>query len=234
MDQVDRAGNEATLVVDTSRKLLNKYSDKGYNHSYNRQFTGLPKSVGFNHGLFAPQPEFVEGLETEEYRPFPVNDRIPGALIYKDGPRSLALPHFAGEWKGPDGSVDEARIRGAYDGAALIYARTRAHAYMGKEDPPGHAEITTFTIDDTNLSLYPHYAAPSAEDGGTLQYHQYLVSSTNLTSTYQGYEDGRKSIRNAQDHAKTRSEQLRDQLMQHWKQNRNKHSPVPKKLTSQS
>ncbi|KIV97509.1 hypothetical protein PV10_01256 [Exophiala mesophila] len=211
VNQVDRAGNEATLVADTSRKLLKEYSDKGYNHTYNRQFTDFRKASDLPTVYPPHSPISSKDLRQKEFA---------------HDPRSLALPHFAGEWKGPDGSIDEARMQSAYDGAALVHARTKALAHMGKEDPPGHAEITTFTIDGTNLNLYAHYAAPSAEDGDTLHYHQYPVSSKNLTSTYQGYKDGRKSLRNAQDNAKTQSEQLRDQLKQHWKQHRNQLPPV--------
>jgi hypothetical protein len=225
-NRIETAGNEATIVVEASGRLLKEYDDKGYPRAFNRAFTNYPKDVGFNNGLSAPQPDFAEGLEKEEFRPFPVGDYIPGASLYQDDPHSLTLPHVAGEWKGPAGDMREARMQSAYDGAALVHTRTQALAYMGKEDPPGHAEITTFTTDGTNLNLYAHYAAPSAEDRDTLEYHQYPVSSTNIASTYQGYKDGRKSLRNAQDHAKTQSEQLRDQLKQHWKQNRNQLPPV--------
>ncbi len=42
-------------------------------------------------------------------------------------------------------------MQSAYDGAAMVYARTQAFAYMGKPEPPSHASITTFTTDGTNL-----------------------------------------------------------------------------------
>jgi len=224
IDRVEEAGNEATVVVQTS-ELLKKYP-KGYRQAYNQACTGLPKDLGFNHGLSAPQPDFVEGLEKEEFRPFPVDEYIPGAALYQDDPHSVTLPQIAGEWKGPAGDMREATMQSAYDGAAMVYARTQALAYMGEEDPPGHASVTTFTIDGTNLNLYAHYATPAEDDENTLEYHQYPISSTNLTSTYRGHKDGRKSLRNAQDHAKAQSEQLRDQLKQYWKQNRNKRPPV--------
>jgi hypothetical protein len=224
--KIRKAKNEATIVVETSGKLLKEYDDERYTRTFNQAFTNYPKGVGFNNGLSAPQPDFVEGLEMPAYRPFPVDDYVPGATLHKDDPNSVTLPQIAGEWKGPDGSMKEAELQSSYDGAALVHARAQALAYMGKEDPPGHAEITTFTTDGTNLNLYAHYAAPSAEDEDTLEYHQYPVSSTNLTGTHQGHKDGRKSLRNAQDHAKTQSEQLRDQLKQHWKKNRNQLPPV--------
>lgn len=224
-NNVGKAGNEATLVVETSRKLLKEYdNDNSYNRADNRQFTNLPKNAGFNNGLSAPQPDFVEGLEIEEYRPCPINKYIPGAALYRDDPYSLTLPHLAGEWKGHNESIREAELQSAYDGAALVHARNQALAYMGKSDPLGHAEATTFTTDGTNLNLYAHYAAPSAEDEDTLEYHQYPISSTDIKGTYQGHKDGRKSLRNAQDRARDQSYDLKTQLKEHWKQNRNKTS----------
>jgi len=84
------------MVVETS-KLLKEYDDEGYKRAFNQQFTGFPKNVGFNNGLSAPQPDFVEGLEMEEFRPFPVNKHISGSVLYKDNTRSVTLPHIAGE-----------------------------------------------------------------------------------------------------------------------------------------
>jgi hypothetical protein len=65
--------------------------------------------------------------------------------------------------------MKEAELQSAYGGAALVFARNKALSYLGKSDPPGHAEVTTFTTDGTNLNLYAHYADPSED--GTLKYH---------------------------------------------------------------
>lgn len=216
VDRVEGAGNEATVVVQTS-ELLKKYP-KGYRQAYNRAFTNLPADVGFNNGLSAPQPDFVEGLEAEEYRPFPADDCIPGATLYKDDPRSITLPHIAGECKGPTGDMREARMQSAYDGAALVHARNQALSYIGRSDPPGHAEITTFTTDGKNISFFAHYAAESED--GTLEYHQYPIRSTSLVNSYEEHKEGRKHLRNAQDYAKQQSEALRDQLKEYYKQQR--------------
>jgi len=211
------AYSEATMVVHMSRRLLKTYDDdNGYHQAFNQSFSALPKDLGFNNGLSAPQPDFVEGLEREEYRPFPV-DRVEGAVLYKDEPSSIALPHLAGEWKGRGKDLEVARLQSAYNGAALVRARNQALAHMGKSDPTGHAEVTTFTTDGTNLNFFTHYAAPSKKDG-TLEYHQYRYASACLTDSHQGYKDGRKGLRNAQDHAKEQSYALRDDLTEHWKQ----------------
>ncbi|EOO01336.1 hypothetical protein UCRPA7_3163 [Phaeoacremonium minimum UCRPA7] len=217
VNRIGKAGNKATMVVEMS-DLLKRYDDKEYNRAFNRSFTNVPLNAGYNNGLSAPQPDFVEGLEVEEYRPFPIDKHVPGATLYQDDPFSLTLPHVAGEWKGSGKDMDQARLQSAYDGAAMVYARTQALSYMGKSDPPGHAAITTFTTDGTNLIMYAHYAIPSEEDEDTLEYHQYQYASTNIKDSHQGHKDGRKGLRNAQDHAKDQSYALKDQLKEHWKQ----------------
>lgn len=120
--------------------------------------------------------------------------------------------------------MDEARLQSSYNGAALLYARNQALSYLGKPDRDGHAKVTTFTTDGTNLNMYAHYAAPSED--GTLEYHQYPIKSANLIDSYEGFKEGRRWVRNAQDHAKEQSYALRDQLKEHWKQCRGGLHPI--------
>ncbi|CAK7568347.1 MAG: hypothetical protein SEPTF4163_006335 [Sporothrix epigloea] len=224
---VGAAPNEATIVIEASGKLLEEYTGKGYKKAYNQAFTGYPKDVGFNNGLSAPQPDFVEGVEGvegEEYRPFPIDKHVPGAVLYRDNPHSITLPHIAGEWKGPDGSMREAELQSRFDGAALINARTQALSYMGKSDPPSHAEVTTFTTDGKNISFFAHYAI-EAEDS-TLEYHQYPIKSTSLVNSHGGHKEGRKELRNAQGYAREQSYALKNQLQEHYKQQRGGLHPV--------
>lgn len=110
---------------------------------------------------------------------------------------------------GPDGSMAEATLQSRYDGAALVYIRNQALSLIGKPDPPGHAQVRTFTTDGTNINFYTNYAAPS-ENNDTLEYHQHQYASANVKDTYQGYKDGYKGIRNEQDHAKDQSYVLKD------------------------
>jgi hypothetical protein len=215
--QVEVAPNEATMVGEML-PLLKSCRGQGYHRVLNQPFTGFPKEVGFNNGLSAPQPDLVEGLEKRQYRPFPVDELISGAVLYKDDPYSVTLPHLAGEWKGRGKDMDEARQQSAFDGAALVYARNQAVSRLGKAqaDPPGHAEVITFTTDGTNLNMFAHYATPFED--GALEYHQYPITSTNLINSHQGLKDGRRWLRNGQDHAREQSYALRDQLKEHWKQ----------------
>jgi hypothetical protein len=142
----------------------------------------------------------------------------PGAVLYKDNPSAVTLPHIAGEWKCPDGSMAEATLQISYTGAALVYARNQALAYQGKSDPPGHASITTFTTNGTQLNFYAHYAT-LAEDG-TLEYHQFPIKSTSLVNSHGEHKDGRRGLRNKQDHAKRQSQALRGQPKEYYKKQR--------------
>ncbi|CAK7223161.1 hypothetical protein SCUCBS95973_005084 [Sporothrix curviconia] len=81
-NRVGKAGNEATVVVETSGKLLKEYDDDGYNRAFNRAFINITLNSGYNDGLLTPQPDFVEGLEKQEFRPFKVAEYIPGAAFY--------------------------------------------------------------------------------------------------------------------------------------------------------
>ncbi|KAI3394041.1 hypothetical protein diail_3306 [Diaporthe ilicicola] len=214
---VNEARNEVTLLNKTSRELLKQYRDEGYTNQLDCAFSGFPKDSGINDGLSAPRPDFVEGLNMQEFYPFPINKQIKGAVLYQDDPRSLTLPQLAGEWRGRGKDMDRAELQSSYDGAALVYSRNQALAYVGKSDPPGDSQVMTFTTDGTNLNLFAHYAAPSPVDG-RLQYHQYPVDSTNLTISHQRFKDGRRGLRNAQDRARQQAYILRDELTGHWEQ----------------
>ncbi|KAJ2895046.1 hypothetical protein MKZ38_006972 [Zalerion maritima] len=219
-NRVEKAGNESTMVSATSGELLKKYNDEGYLSSFNRLFSGLPDYVGFNNELSAPQPDFVEGLEQREFNPVPVDEQIEGAVLYKDEPHAITLPHIAGEWKGPHGNMGEARLQSSYAGAALVHTRNQALAHMGTSDPPGHAAVTTFATNGTDINFFAHFAAPLEGDPDKLEYHQYQYATANVKDTYQGHRDGRRGIRNAQDRAREQSYALKDQLKEHWKQQR--------------
>ncbi len=168
--------------------MLKKHENiDSYRTVFDQSLTGFPAKAGFNEGLSAPQPDFLEGLKAAEFRPFPIGT-IKGAIFYKDDPISVTLPHIAGEWKARGKNMVTTELQAAYDGAALVYARNQALAYLEKPDPPGHAAVRTFTSDGTLVNFYAHYAAPSAD--GKLEYHQHEYASINVKGTYQGHKDG--------------------------------------------
>jgi len=226
VNRIENAGNEATMVFEVGAQLLKTYDDEGYTRTFDRAFTGFPKDVGFNNSLSAPKPGFVEGTRMQDYFPFPVDERVGGAVLYKDDRRSITLPHLAGEWKGPGKDMEKATLQSGYNGAALVYARNQALSYLGKSDPPGHAKVITLTTDGKSLNFYLHYSAWTEDK--TLEYHQYPDASYNLMK-FDDYKDGRRHLRNEQDHAKKQSYALRDQLKEHWKQQRSTFHPIARK-----
>lgn len=222
---VGKVPNEATMIFKAGTKLLKSYPNEDYDQAINRAFTAFPEDAGFNKGLSAPQPDFVEGLEVGEFSSLPIEDHIDGAILYKDDPYSVVLPHLAGEFKKPGEDMEKARLQSAYDGAALVYGRNQALDSIGKTSIAGHAKITTFTTDGTNLNFFAHYATPPED--GTAKYNQYPISSTNLTISHQDFKKGYRQLRNAQDYAREESYKLRDQLEEHWKAKRSQFAPLP-------
>ncbi|RMJ08998.1 hypothetical protein CDV36_011388 [Fusarium kuroshium] len=225
VEGITTAPNEMGVTVEVGRQLLKSYPGERYNQAFNKAFTGFPKNAGVNNGLSAPQPDFVEGLGVDEFRPLPIEDCVDGAVLYKDNPDSITLPHLAGEFKGPGKNMMHAKLQSAYDGAALVHGRNRALDSLGEPSTAGHAKVTTFTTDGTNLNLFAHYATPS-EDGAT-KYHQYPINSTILTNSLQDFRQGYRQIRNAQDYAREESYKLRDQLKEDWKAKRSQPAPLP-------
>lgn len=216
VDKVSGAANDATMVGQML-PLLKSYPKDNYVMALNQAFTGFPKEAGFNNGLSTPQPDYTEGLRKEEYDPFPVDDYVDGAgaVLYKDNPDSLTLPLLAGEWKRVGKDLEEARLQSAYTGAALVYARNKVLSHIGQPDSPGHAEVTTFTTDGTIMNFFAHYT--SKTEYGTLQYHQYPITTALLKNSYRDFKRGRKALRNCQDYARKQSYALKDMVMNHWK-----------------
>ncbi|KAM0328570.1 hypothetical protein ACHAQA_004978 [Verticillium albo-atrum] len=212
---ISRAQNEATVSHVVATTLLNHSTKDNYFRSFNQPFTNVPQDVAFNEGLSPPQPDFIEGLEVDEFAPCPIGEYIDGAVLFEDDPRSLALPHIAGEFKGPGKDMRQGRLQSAYDGAFLTHARGQALDHIGKPDSAGDAKVVTFTTDGNILDIFSHHC--TTEKDGTRKFHQYNLSSTNLIATYEGFKQGRLQLRNAQDYALEESCALRDRLREHWK-----------------
>ncbi|KAI0596819.1 hypothetical protein F4775DRAFT_279929 [Biscogniauxia sp. FL1348] len=221
-DYIDMVGgvvNRETLVAEML-PLFTRHPQKHRRRVLNEPFKGFPINAGFNYDLPEPQPHYVEALRVQDYRLFPLEEHIKGAVPVprKDTPdHSLALPHLAGEWASPGESMGETRLRSAYHGAALVYARNQALAYIDSPDRHGHAEIVTFVTDGTMLVFFAHYArAPPDSYDITLEYHQYPVAMASLTGSRAEFESGRALIEHFQKAAYGRSCELRDRLLEHW------------------
>lgn len=220
VDTITKAPNEATTSHETA-PLLKGYRGRGYARAWNQAFTAYPKNVGFNNGLSAPQPDFVQGFRQLEFEPFPVGDELDSAVLYHDDQNSIALPHLAGEWKGPGNNMDQAALQSAYDGAALVHSRNEALAYLGTPDPAGHAAVLTVTTDGRAVNVFGHHVvAPPTRGDHRPQYHQYRLTAAHMDESYDDFKKGRKHLRNAQDFARDQASLLRGQLQDYWKTRR--------------
>ncbi|OAA63358.1 hypothetical protein SPI_03521 [Niveomyces insectorum RCEF 264] len=206
-----RIRNKRSMLVLTS-KLLKDHRDNVYDTVFGCAFTAFHKNLGFNNGLPTLRPDLIEGLQATEFTQVPVH-LVYGATLYDSF--SVALPHLAGEWKAPGGSMKHAALQCAYVGAALVFGRTGALDYIGQTDPAGQATVMTFATNGASLDVYAHYAAPRPVDEAT--YHQYLVAHGDLVSSHDAYTGGRQMLRNIQEHARNQSYALRDRLNERWK-----------------
>jgi hypothetical protein len=207
------------MLLETS-KLLKEYG-RGYRRVYNQALNDFPKSVGFNTGLSAPQPDMIEGLDLREFKPFPVRQELGGAAVPTSENNATTLPHLAGEWKAGGKDMIQARTQAAYDGACMVYGRNKARSFLESPDPADHAYIQTFTIDGTTLNTFAHYSSSSQDQ---VKYHQYPTSSSFLISSYEDFKQSRRRLRNQQDDANETSVQLRNELNEKWSANHR--SPV--------
>lgn len=209
---VREAMNESTLQFVILAKLMDDHETHGFVMALDQRCVAFPKNVGFNNGLPALQPDFVEGLMVQEFGLFPVEEYVEGALLH-DKDYAIVLAHFAGEFKANDGNLKHARIQIAHTGASLVYARNQALKHLVEEEPSGNAEVITFVTDGSILRLYAHYA--SRDEDGNDKYFQSLIDQTFL-DTFEGYKDGRKWLRNAREYAKEQSCLLKDRLKKQW------------------
>ncbi|KAK3348991.1 hypothetical protein B0T25DRAFT_415257, partial [Lasiosphaeria hispida] len=194
--------NEATASVFVQVDVMKRHNDLNYNQMNNRAITQIPEE-GFNQGLSNPIPDLLEGLKTKR-----LPSRIHDHALHKDC--SLALCHFAVEFKRTDGNLYQAGHQAAYDGATMVYARNQAlvQAKVDAASVQGlgavvdkaakETAVITCATDGKVAEVFAHHF----QDG---EYHQNLVARESLLD----YPNrGRELIRNAQDYARNKSYEL--------------------------
>lgn len=146
-----------------------------YSYVLDKQWVAYPPNVGFNDGLSAPKPDRLEGFKRAAFPPS--IDQLGGsATLVKNDRSFIALPHLALEFKHTTKNFDEAEVQAAFDGAAMVYARNRALAYLGQPDPSRRAHIVTAITNGFDWKAYAHYSCVN-ENTGKLEYHQVSADS---------------------------------------------------------
>lgn len=209
-DAVAKARVESTIEREV-QELAKLVDREGYTRAFNTQINNFPLNVGFNNGLSSPKCDYIEGVCKSAFVGFPIEHYIQGAVLYRGDFHSVTLPHLAAEYKGPGKDMIQAAEQCRINGAIMVYGRTQALKFIGKPDPPGHAHVFTWTCDGTTLNIFAHFAMMS--NYGVLQYHRYRIKSLNLSDSKANMEEGRRAMRNFQEHARSRAMELKDQIL---------------------
>lgn len=156
------AGNEVGTVDALNRGVLkdtrwdSAMVKEKYRAQWDKQWTDYPKDVGFNNGLSAPKPDYIEGYTKQKFPP--TIEKIGGAAtLVKQTSNFIALPHFALEAKAAGKNMHLAQVQAQYDGAAMVYGRNQALAYIQQPDPPETPKVATLIADGENWDAFLHY-----------------------------------------------------------------------------
>jgi hypothetical protein len=153
-------------------------------------------------GLSDAKPDIFESYRKTDYPPDAV-DALSSALA----PTSydIAMPAFAVEVKGYDGSMQVAQLQCAYDRALMTEGARAVHIHTGKSDDDfyGKTQALTAAYNGEIIKFYGHHAiqipASLQPVSGGVDYHQYLLSSDAPRDSFENFQTAYKHTRNAQD-----------------------------------
>ena len=209
--------NESTIQT-TAYPLLSKRTPRearisGYGQRTNYAWSEVDNQL--TTGLSDAKPDVFESYRKTDYPPEAV-DTLCGGLA----PTSydIAMPAFAVEVKGSEGSMQVAQLQCAYDGALMTEGARAMHKYMGKSDDDfnGKTQALTVAYNGETLKFYCHHAvqiplssqpagrvdsrAETAVDTvGTLRYPQCLLGGDNPRDSFESFQAAYKHTRNSED-----------------------------------
>jgi hypothetical protein len=208
--------NEATIQYSAYPLLAKRTSAEreisGYTQSANYTWSEIDNHL--TTGLSNAKPDTFESYRKTDYPP-QVVDTLSSALA----PTSydIAMPAFAVEYKGYDGSMAEAQLQCAYDGTLMTEGARAVHTYMDNSDDDfyGKTQAVTIAYNGDTVKFYGHHAVripvssqpavvatvDSSVDttSDPLEYHQYVLTSDAPRDSFENFLSAYKHIRNAQD-----------------------------------
>jgi len=205
---IKSAPNETAIVFAVISGVLKKSRDPLYRSYPNQQFANFPTDVGFNNGLSAARPDWIEGYLKSAYDKDSVVEQLSGAAVQSQGNYPIVLAHLAGEFNKRGGDMACASDQAAYDAAYLVYGRDHAQVLMHKVDESGMAYVGSFVCDGSRLQISVHYATKHITTGVT-EYRQYLMFDENIQMNLQHFIDGRRRLRNLQDWSRCNANLIR-------------------------
>ena len=192
--------------------------------SAEQEISGYIQSVNYawseasNHlttGLSNAKPDIFESYCDDVY-PREARDALTSALAPSgDG---AGMPAYAVEFKGPDGSMPQATLQCAYDGALMTEGARAVYMYVHGDKVDngfyGKTQALTVAFNGATLKIYGHHAirmpissqpvgngvdSSADPNSDALEYHQCVLNSDSLESSFERFRDAYKHIRNAHD-----------------------------------
>ncbi|KAL5327273.1 hypothetical protein ACEPPN_004967 [Leptodophora sp. 'Broadleaf-Isolate-01'] len=162
-------------------------------------------------GLSDAKPDIFESYRKTDYPPKAV-DALSSALA--PTAYNIAMPAYAVEFKGCDGSMAEAQLQCAYDGALMTEGAHAVYTHLDKSDDDfyGKSQALTVAYNGDTVKFYGHHAvqipvSSQPASGGVdssadvnsdaLAYHQYVLSSDNPRDSFENFQNAYKYTRNA-------------------------------------
>lgn len=210
--RLDDAANETKIIEMYDKYVFQdsegRHFQSGYRVQPDKMWTGFPPNVGFNNGLSAPKPDKVEGFKKNTFPPS--IDAIRGTVLVKDDSDYITLPHMTLEFQAKEKNAHEAKVQSSYNGAAMVFSRNEALAYIEQPDPPGQSAVLSAAIIGPSWELYGHCAQPN-QTTGRVEYHQHRIRGGSM-ERFDEYKQSRKVLRNMQDFAREQAMDLRDRM----------------------
>ncbi|KAK0110276.1 hypothetical protein ONS96_001896 [Cadophora gregata f. sp. sojae] len=233
--------NELTLQISAYPLIAKRTSAEqeisGYMQSVNYAWSEVDNHL--TTGLSDAKPDIFESYRKTDYPPEAV-DALSSAIaptVY-----NIAMPAYAVEFKGCDGSMAEAQLQCAYDGALMTEGARAVHTHMDKSEAGFYSKTQALTVayNGDTVKFYGHHAIqipPSSQppSGGVdnsadtnsnaLAYHQYVLSSDNPRDSFENFQKAYKHTRNAQDIGYKWATERKDALWAYTNRDKTQTSP---------
>ncbi|KAK5021395.1 hypothetical protein LTR60_000011 [Cryomyces antarcticus] len=175
-----------------------QYTD-GYQSYPNIAWTEVDTDL--SHALSHAKPNHVEA-----YRKTAYSKEAQEELGSDLGPTQYgnSWGSFAAEFKGYDGSMEEAKLQTAYDGALMVENAVEVEMTFeqeGGETAYGRTLALTVAFNGVNVRIYADYATRSVLDGAVV-YHHHEIVQHNPTTSKEAFKMTVRHVRNAQDYSR--------------------------------
>jgi hypothetical protein len=218
IEETRYADNEECVLVNVWPLLAKKpRGQSGYHQNLNFPWTEVESAVTAD--ASDPKPDVSESFRHSQYPPEAVEALGPALAPTT---YSAAMPRLCIELKGPDGLMPCATKQAAYDGAVMVDAAWEAHQYMAKpaDEFIGKTQALTGAVNGSLLYIYANHAISLEADATKpypekLQYHQVFAKGLMPDASLEEFQKARKTVRNAQDWAREKASQNKDDLHAH-------------------